>query len=333
MVLLRTDHNAPPPTRREVIEQEEPVYQKREHLSVSTLQHFAKCPRLYFYEKSGIFPKEPAPALSYGIAMHKAFPVVLIEGFAAGYEAFKSVWDESLADKKRNLVCAKRSLQHFEFVHKDKKSLFTLVEPPKGDLELEDDTSPFEVPYAIDIGLPIPLVGRIDGLVRHRDTGELWGLEFKTTSRLTSNFGAAFEMNTQLLSYALVLNMLVDEKITGMMVEGMLVSPTKVDGITHLEYIQQHHLNDILLWLQITGQSLLACEEAMTEDDPGESFPKDFTGCTAYTNFYIPTFRCSYTNLCRAGKWEHAVRLYDVSIKKTDSGFGKVTKGSSECPI
>jgi len=333
MALLRTDHKAPPPEKLAETEWVDPEYQPREHLSVSTLQTFDKCPRLYFYKKSGICSPNPAPALTYGVAMHKAFPVVLTEGLDAGFEAFKSVWDESLADKKRNLACAKRSLQHFDFTHKGGRSLYKLVDPPKGDIGMEDDTSPYEVPFAIDIGLPIPLVGRIDGLVQHRDTGELWGLEFKTTSRLTSNFGAAFEMNTQLLSYALVLSMLVDQPIVGMMVEGMLVSPTKVDGMTHLEYIQQHHLNDILKWLQITGQSLLACEESMTEDDPGAAFPKDFTGCTAYTNFYIPTFRCDYTNLCRAGKWEHAIRLYNISIKETESGFGKMTKGSKECPI
>jgi len=309
-----------------------PEYAPREHLSVSTLIDYAKCPRLYFYKKCGLIPRPQSNALSYGIAMHKAVPVGLTEGLDEAIEAFDSVWSDENADKKRNSANAHRSLSHFCFTHEGKKSLYRLVDPPKGDLEIDKDTSPYEVPFAIDIGLPIPLVGRIDGLVEHRDTGDLWGFEFKTTSSLTSRFPDAFEMNVQILTYALVLEMLTNKPIRGIMLEAMLVAQNKVDGLTHPVYTLKNHLDDILIWLQTLGSSLLDMEKRISEvDNPADAFPKDFTGCTPYTNFYYPGFRCSYNHLCRPADWRTTVGLYDVV--DPDSGFTKITKGSKECPI
>ncbi len=278
------------------------TYQKREYLSISTLLSFSRCPRRYFYQKNGLQTHEESPALSYGTAMHLAIPHAAAGDFDAAWDAFCSVWDEIKAKNTRNLDRARRSLTHYVHTHQGEKSIFRFQPPPSGNIEVDKTTNDYEVPFAIDVGLPIPLVGRLDGLVKHRDTGEDWGYEFKTTSRLTASFFDQFEMNVQVLTYGLVLRTL-GKPTKGVMVEGMLTSASKVDNMIHLVPIQDHHLDDIVTWIQLKGKMLLACEEA------GE-FPKDFAGCTAYSHHYIPTYRCEYSDLCRMPNWEDGTSMF-----------------------
>lgn len=305
--------------------QNEPKLVKREHLSISTLLDFARCPRRYFYRKSGLTPREPQTALIYGQAMHKAFPLAIEADLPTAIEAFKSVWAEELADDKRNLGNAIRSLTHFRHTHENNRSIYRLATPPDGGIELDDQTSEWEVPFALDVGLPIPLVGRIDGLVTHRDTGELWGLEFKTASRLTAGMLEAFDMHPQILAYTLALHTVTGQPIRGFMIEGMLVDKSKIDNLTHLVYVQDHLLLDISRWLYAMGRTLLVMEaESMRLEaegkDPATPFLKDFSGCSAYPNFYIPSWRCDYDKLCTIADWRAGVGLYDVNVN-VDSGF------------
>lgn len=286
-------------------------YQKRKYLSVSTLCAFNRCPRRMFYQKSGLRTHEESPNPLFGSAMHKAVPELLrTEDVGKAMQAFLSVWDSKLNTDLHNPDTAYRALNHYLFTHAGGNSIFTLQPPPEGAMKVDDKTSDWEIPFAIDIGLPIPLYGRIDGLARHRDTGEFWGWEFKTTSKnLTSNFLSSFEFNIQVLTYALALKTLTDKSLSGVLVEAMLVHKTKVDNMVHPIVIQDHHLEDALAWLRYNGAQLLACEEK------GE-WPKDPTGCTAYTHFYIPSWRCEFTHLCEAPDWRDMEQFYQVTIEQ-----------------
>lgn len=308
----------------------QPEYKKREYLSYSTLLSFARCPRKYFYQKSGIFPQEEPTALLYGTAMHKAVDVGLREGLEAGVTAFLSVWDETFADDKRNTVRAKAQLSHFIHTHDKGRSIFNLLPPPEGTVQVDDATSPYEIPFAIDIGLPIPLTGRLDGWGVHRDTGEFWGREFKTMSRMGGGVMECLNLNPQLLTYALVLKTLTGKKISGIMFEAMLIDAKKVDNETHPIYIQDHMLDDILQWLRYHGELLLACEARGV-------FPKNFAGCSAYPMFYMPASKCEYTNLCTVPDYKDMVSYYSIrqdpvplTIRKTDASQsdGKTAEGS-----
>jgi len=283
----------------------EPQYKKREYLSYSTLLSFARCPRKYFYTKSGIYPQSEPTALLYGTAMHKAVDVGMREGLEAGLAAFASIWDEAYADDKRSMARATVQIKHFVHSHSGGRSLYTLLPPPEGTVQVDDATSPYEIPFAIDIGLPIPLTGRLDGWCLHRDTGGFWGREFKTTSRLGGQMFDCLELNPQLLTYALVLRTMTKKKIEGIMFEAMLIDKSKVDNITHPVTIQEHHIDDILVWLRYHGELLLACEER-------GSFPKNFAGCSAYPLFYMPASQCEYTNLCRVPRYEDMLPYYDI---------------------
>ncbi len=283
-------------------------YRKRDYLSVSTLLSFARCPRRYFYQKNGLGPIEEFPALSYGSAMHKAIPPASMGDFDAAWDAFSSVWDDTIANDTRNNERAYKSLQHYCHTHTKGRSLFKFIPPPQGNIEVTEEVHEYEVPFAIDIGLPIPLVGRIDGIVEHRDTGRIWGYEFKTAGRMNANFFDSFEMHIQILTYALVLRTLTSEPLQGVMVEGMLCAKNKVENMVHPVYVQDHHIEDIVIWLKYQGEMLLAMEERYLSQ--GTDFPKDFTGCTAYTNFWIPSYRCEFADMCRVPDWKMAKSLY-----------------------
>lgn len=305
----------------------EPVYKKRKYLSVSTLVSFARCPRKYFYEKSGLRSHGVQLAPEYGKCMHEGVPVALeTEDLGQAMDAFLGGWVEieeeleqlgAMSDAKHNRKCAERSLQHFIFTHSGHKSIYKLVDPPEGALPLDNKTSRYEVPWAIDIGLRLPLAGRMDSFCVHRDTGEPWVWELKTASRLGTNFFDAHEMYIQNLTYSLV-GQTLNVPVAGVIVEGMLKDKNKVDNQCQMIPVQQHHLEDVLGWLQRTGRALLNAEDlfilkTMKEaGKPESAFPKDFTGCTPYTHFYMPWFRCNYADLCRVPDYRSLTDLYRV---------------------
>ena len=318
----------------------QPEYVPRRYLSVSTLVRFSRCPRLYFFEKSGLRPAEPAIAPFYGSCMHEAVPVALetedvnlaMEAFLNGWEAFEADLDEKGdEDKKRNRRCAERSLKHFIHTHKGTRSLYKLSPPPEGLLPVDDKTSRYEVPWAIDIGLDVPLVGRFDAFCNHRDTGKPWIWELKTTSRLNAAFFDAHEMYTQNLTYKMVGQTILDEPVEGVMLEGMLVNDKKVDNMTQPLPITQHHLDANLAWLRRTGQQLLDAEKSYAyalnagDSPPEDAFPQNFNMCTPYTHFYMAGYRCDFAHLCRVPDWSSLTMLYRV---EPDHDFLQVTVDS-----
>jgi hypothetical protein len=303
---------------------EVPPYVPREYLSVSTLMDFIRCPRRYFHRKSGLQSPSESEAIAplYGTAMHKAVPVALAAGLAPALEAFQSVWENNEGDDKRNTRRAAAQLGHFVHSHSQGRSIYSFEKPPAGAIEVDETTSPFEIPAVIDVGLSVPIVVRIDGLVRHRDTDDLWGWEFKTTSRLNASLFDGLEMNPQILTYTLALRSLTGLKVRGMMTEAMLIDKVKVDNMTHPIAVQDHMVDSIALWLRFYGELLLACEKRYLETGDFNSFPKNFSGCSAYPHFYIPSWPCDYSNLCRVEDWRNLTSLYS---HKPDHKFIKLT--------
>lgn len=299
----------------------QPKYAPREYLSVSTLMSFIRCPRSYYYQKCGISPREEPAALNYGTAMHKAVPLTFTKGLDAAYEAFLSVWGDVETDEKRNPRRAKAQLSHFCHSHQGGRSIYNFEPPPAGTIKLDEETSEYEVPAVVDIGLPIPLVVRIDGLVRHRDTNELWGWEFKTTSRLNANLFEGMEMNPQVLTYTMALQTLTGQRVRGIIAEAMLIDKTKVDNMAHPIVVQDHMVKSITTWHRYWGQLLLACE-AREAELGAEAFIKNFAGCSAYPLYYMPSFACGFSNLCRVDNWKDMVGFYNV---KPDHKFVKLT--------
>lgn len=317
-----------------------PVYRKRKYLSVSTLINYSRCKRRFFYSKCGL--QEPGVRLApeYGSAMHKAVPLALqTKELDIALDGFMSLWRETDekrivagddVDPKRNERTARRSLQHFIHTHQGTKSLYNLLPPPEAALAVDDTVSDYEVPWAIDIGLPIPLVGRCDALCQHRDTGETWVWELKTTSYLNAAFFDAHEMAVQNLTNTLVCRTMTALDIKGVIIEGMLVHQSKVDNMALPIPIPNHHLVDVRQWLFEQGLELLELEKKMEDmEDPAMVWTKNFSLCTPYTLFYRPGFRCEYADMCRAGNWLHTSSLYEI---KPDHDFLSVSLEGKKLP-
>lgn len=280
-------------------------YNKRQHLSISSLVNYARCPRRFFYN-SGVRLKrddEDHVALLFGECMHAALPVVLTKGLEEGIEVFAKLWDESRADNKRNFHKARLMLANFEYVHKGDRSIYTLQEPPGGAVNITDRVSDYEIPFAIDIGLDVPLVGRVDGLCLHRDTKDLWALEFKTSQEVSARFFDAFTFAAQPLGYTLALrSMGVD--VRGCCVEAIRVSSTeRVETLPQFIPVEDHQLDDFLTWARWIGSQILECEKL------GE-FPKNPAGCSSYPMFGQPGFVCEYQPLCTIKNWTDLESTY-----------------------
>lgn len=303
-----------------------PVYRKREYLSISTLLDFARCPRRYFYKKCGLEQNEEPLAPIYGNAMHKAVPIALMqEDLAAAMMGFKQVWsiinEVNGQGSKWNLNCAERSLSHFIHTHKGSKSLYKLMPPPVGGFTRDEKVSDYEVSWAIDIGLAVPLTGRMDGFCTHRDTGETWIWEFKTTKNLNDQFFDQFRMNSQVLTYALVGRTFFGKDVKGVMIEGMKTDPKKIDNMTYPVIVKHHHLEEILKLLQYWGMQLLEME-ILYESIGAKAFLKDYSGCTPYSNFHMPGYTCEFVELCDQPDW---TSLTDMFVIKPEFNFIKVT--------
>jgi hypothetical protein len=260
--------------------------------------------------------------------MHKAVPSLHLSGdIEKAMVDFLSIWGDRPGDEKRNTKRAISQLLNYHNTHKDNKSLFKFLPPPEGTIEVEEDTSPLEIPVAVDVGLSVPIIARIDGWVEHRDTGETWGWEFKTASRIDAKFFDSFEMNCQILTYALALRTLTSRPVKGFMVEGMLIDKNKVDNIVQPVLTPDHLIEDIKQWLNFWGSMLLGCEKQYLETSNVTSFPKNFAGCTAYPHYYISSWPCDFTNLCRVADYKSLLPMYQIV---PDHKFVKVTSGETD---
>lgn len=293
-------------------------YQPRTHLSISSLMNFSRCPRRFFYQSGCRLQKgEEHAALKYGSGIHAALPHLLSgdektrmnRAIAAFRKIFDEEYDNSIADKKRNLSRAKAMLYDFWSSHSHTNSLYSLESPPKTGVKMEDGTSDWEIPFAIDIGIGVPLVGRIDALVRHRDTKALWALEWKTSSELSDRFLNSFENSPQACCYTLALKLYTNEHIEGTMVEGLRVSHVNAENMIRPISIPDFKINNFVKWARFQGAMLLKMEQM-------QDFHQDYSGCTPYAMFGMPGYVCDYRDLCNVGDWTTLKGFYAVSADR-----------------
>lgn len=274
-------------------------YTPRKWLSISSLVAVSRCPRRYFYSSGcRLVPGEGEHvALKFGEAIHAALPWILAHNdLAKAYSEFMRIWGTTLGDEKRNPTNAKIMLASYQASHRPGSCLFTIKEPPRGDIEISDRVSAWEIPWALDIGLNVPLVGRIDGLCTHRDTKEPFGLEFKTSSEMSARVVTGFEMNTQITGYTLALRTYTGEPVAGIMLDLVGVQKKGPSEMTYPLRVLNHQLEAFLRWARRWGSYILECEKI------GE-FDYDYTGCTPYQAFGTPGYMCEYKVLCQTEDW------------------------------
>ena len=283
-----------------------PLYQKKEHLSASSLVDFGRCPRRFFY-RDGCRLRRPGgiPALLFGEAMHRGMPHAQRGELDLAVAAFENLWNEDLADRKRNSGRAESIYR--SFIENRKGSIYRIETPPVTDCG--ERISPDEVPFAIDIGIEVPLVGRIDAIGRHRDTNELWGIEYKTTSELSTRFFAGFTFNPQVTIYTLALKSLSQEPFQGVIIEGLQVAITMCKSLAFPVRVEHQALEDTVRWCHDCWKKIKECESSGI-------WTKNLSGCCPYAAFGMPGYLCDYVPLCMSNDWESLLGLFEVGEPK-----------------
>jgi hypothetical protein len=227
-------------------------------------------------------------------------------------DAFLSIWQDrdSLGDDKRNSRRAKLMLMNFMATHEGHRSIYTLIKPPPTNLQIEDPTSDNEIAFAIDVGLDIPVVGRIDGAANHRDIpDELWGVEYKTGSEMSTRFLTSFDADPQVGIYTLALSSLYNKRARGVIIEGLLVAKTTVNSMSYPVFVNDTFLEDTIQWIQWQYAQLKSFEER-------KHFPKNRAACTPYPGFGSPGYMCDYADLCSVPDWTRLSGQYEISEEK-----------------
>jgi len=156
-------------------------YVQSHHLSASCLSCVSRCPRRYFYMYGqSLWKQSTVPALEFGQAIHAGLAPCYANDLASAMAKFKAVWGErdELGDDKRSTSRALVMFKAFSSNHRPGVSLYTIVKP-LSQLPVDDLVSENELPFALDVGLDIPLVGRIDAIGKHRDDQSVWAVEYK----------------------------------------------------------------------------------------------------------------------------------------------------------
>lgn len=277
----------------------------REWLTITELVQFARCPRKFFLSTAcGLRPLDTALPLKYGEAIHCAYPWALRKDLDKAVAEFSRVWDpsglEDLQDKKRNKAVATDLLSSLSCSNLP----FEILEPPPT-LPVRGLASPFEVPFVIDIGLPIPLMGSIDGLVRLRATGDPWALEIKTTSELADRFFFSFERNCQIIGYCFAMRETfrslpqghpLHRDIPGTIVHGLFISDKNQRNQANLVTVTDLQVQQFLTFVQDIGNRILECERT-------KSWPQYISGCNQIGMFGLPGYNCEFTAPCQLPDW------------------------------
>jgi hypothetical protein len=292
-------------------------FKPRKYESHSSLCTFLRCPRRYFLEygmRLDPFPSEQNYFV-FGRAMHAALPWCYFEGgLINACKAFDAIWpqDGSLDDEKRTRANAYRSLKEFYSLHAPGAGLYSIVEPPKTGIKNPDGVSPFEIPFAVDVGGKVPFVGLVDGMGQHNDTGAKWLVEFKTSYEMGSRFAGAWSLNSQVISYHMAVSLLLQakESIAGVFVEGVLVAKSSSNNLCIPIFVNQEHWNKWIQTIQWAQDNIERCIDK-------QNFPCNFSACTPYPQHGSMGYMCSFEKLCHAQDWRALRDYYKTKPPRT----------------
>jgi hypothetical protein len=261
------------------------MYHKKDHLSPSSYATFNRCPRRYFYKNCGLNPKDRNfNAATYGRAINDAMPFVFKQDLVGAIAKCKEILEgvDLSHDIKRNFARLSSQLSHLVQFHHPDRSIYT----PAFGCEAS-----FDIPFVTDLGMKVPYVGIIDCIGRHKDTGKIWGVEFKTTSELGVRWAETFGLNSQIVSYWLGINALIDEEVEGFFVEGILIAKVSTEVNLRPITLRPHMLDNYVEDVIKTQANIEACENTM-------NFPCRFCACSPYSMFTMPGYMCDYYWLC-----------------------------------
>jgi hypothetical protein len=273
-------------------------YKKLRWLSITSLVEFSRCPRKFFFNKRLRLGQEgfKAPAPTFGTALHEAIPMV-IKGSSIidGMLKVKELFPEELQTPDKNYDIALKLLSQTADLFNSSTPPFDLLDPPENAISIPG-RSPYEVAFAVDIGLSIPLVGFIDGRVKQHVTKSIGPLEIKTASRTGNQLFESFQFNPQLICYAFVMSLLTKEPVDLAMTMVLRTTKNPIISIDPIYIDPDSYYDSFIEWARYQGGQILEMEKRMI-------FPKNIAACSTYPQFGMGSYQCYYKTLCQSQNW------------------------------
>ncbi len=276
------------------------------YIDASSICRFNRCPAMYFFERQvGLqLPDAMTIALDYGTDMHFALPNAYTDPELA-LSCFVTRWSKRSYgndDPKRNVGRAHASLKEFHNCRNEHACPYK-VESFNLEATTADKISNIEVPFIIDIGGSLALVGRIDAPVKWIDDNTWWALDYKTASQITANYFKNFENAPQTVAYTLALSHLTGKHVSGMIIEAVRTSKVRAETSLQLVFVNEVQVKNFIMFANATAKDILACNEE-------KMWPQRSTGCSSYAMFGTVGYACPYLELCNSTDWKAASRFY-----------------------
>lgn len=289
------------------------MYESPKHLSPTGAPcKMARCARRCFYYLCGLrdYPADDPPIyFDFGSAIHAGIPHAGRGDLDVAFEAFDGIWQDREGDEKRNKGRALAMMTDYATSQGGGKGLFQLIEPPQGTAEAPERISDFEVAFALDLGLNLPIVGKIDSISQHRDTGEFWPVEYKTSAVITERYLGNFEGSPQIVTYTIAASFLCDTRCPGVSFQALRVSKSRAETIVMPMYVSDVQMDDMVKWYAEQHARITVCEDVMV-------WPKNRAMCSGYATFGSPTYQCEYWELCEAEDWRLMKDRYHVHERR-----------------
>ena len=253
-------------------------------------------------------------ALDFGSAIHAAIPFTYHqETIDQAMTVFSRVWNtfnHGAGDEKRNIFRAGEMLQDALRVHRSDICPYTPLDPPDAVKEIKGlnnykEVSSKEIPIMFDFGGPFPSTGVIDRAIRWKSTGDLWVLDYKTTSEISPRFFNNFEFCVAACNYTLGYALLTGNLIRGLVIEALRVSKTTTETTLHEIYIQEHMLEKFIKWFKKVSRSIVSTNKA-------KEWLEEPAGCAPYSQFGIVGYPCPYMLLCQIPNWQDGAKFFVV---------------------
>lgn len=276
------------------------------YIDPSGLNKFNRCPFSYYLSRLEGYrdPNRNTIALDYGTAMHSALPHCFDGSTEEAKEIFANNWQDfghEGKDDARNLDRAYKSLDAFAQVHNPSVCPFEVVDFQPADIVHKGNIDKGELPYLININGSLPLAGRIDLVVRMKENGQLWALDFKTSAEISARFWNGFHCSTQVLSYTLALSVLSDENCIGLIVEAIRTSKVNAESMKGFNFVSAHKLEQFAEFANNTSAEIVKCNEE-------QNWPQKCSGCATYSMFGQPGYYCDYKKVCDSVDWTSVLK-------------------------
>lgn len=271
-----------------------------------------RCLAKYYFEKVCRFYDATAPrmALDYGKMHHAAVEHSYgPDAFRDSFKCFMDLWQEGdyEFDKKRNPERAGAMIEDYCNFHRPQLCPYEPLNPPDTREMFKNyhGTSSMEFPFLFDFGGKLLALGLIDRLVKWKDTGDLWVLDYKTTSEISPRFFNNFEFSVQALMYTLAGTIITGKHIKGMIIEAFRVSPKNCETQLHHVYVQEHQLEKYIEWLKDVSSKI-------TQANEKKEWLQEPAGCAPYGMFGVAGYQCRFYSMCMIPDWKAGVKFFSV---------------------